>query len=175
MADQSSDLKTPKEEKENKEAQKNKKGGKKLYLIVGGLVIVLVVVGVTLLLGPKLLPGLFGQKTPAKEAKEEKPKKAGSVLGIEPFVVNLADTDSIRYLKVKMEIESQEQVTKEEFEKNLPQLRDAILAILTSKTFKDIFDLEGKKKLKEEIVLKANQLSAHYKVKTVYFTEFVIQ
>jgi flagellar FliL protein len=94
---------------------------------------------------------------------------------MDPFVVNLMDTEPQRYLKVKIDIESHEAKADEEFEKRLPQLRDIILTILTSKTYKEIYDSEGKKKLKEEIILKTNQLVGNSRVKSIYYTEFVVQ
>jgi len=42
-------------------------------------------------------------------------------------------------------------------------------------TYREIYESEGKKKLKEEIVQRANQSLAGFQVKAVYFTEFVIQ
>jgi flagellar FliL protein len=74
-----------------------------------------------------------------------------------------------------MSIESQEMKVNEEYEKRLPQLRDTILTVLSSKTYGEIADSEGKKKLREEIILKLNRLLRGFQVKTVYFTEFMIQ
>jgi flagellar FliL protein len=94
---------------------------------------------------------------------------------MDAFVVNLADTESPRYLKVKIDIESDSSKENEEYKKRLPQIRDAVLTILGSKTYKEIYDSEGKRKLKEEVILKVNQAVSGFKVKTIYFTEFVIQ
>jgi flagellar protein FliL len=107
--------------------------------------------------------------------KEEASVAQGHLYNMDPFVVNLADTDRSRFLKIRINIESQEGKPNEEFDKRLPQLRDTILTVLTSKTAKDIFDSEGKRKLREEIIRKLNQTLTRFKVKTIYFTEFMIQ
>ena len=153
------------------------KGKKKLIIILGLFVFIVVVVVSVIFFAPGLLPfkiNLFGEKKQS-EAKEPANKKQGHLYSMDSFVVNLADTDLPRYLKIKIEIEGHEPKPDEGFANRLPQLRDAILTILSSKTFKEIYDTEGKKKLKEEITLKANQLQGGFKVKTIYFTEFVVQ
>jgi len=81
----------------------------------------------------------------------------------------------MRYLKLKVEVESAESSSNEEYEKRLPQLRDTVLAVLTSKTSKEIMDSEGKTKLRNEIAARLNQLLTTFQIKTVYFAEFVIQ
>jgi flagellar FliL protein len=94
---------------------------------------------------------------------------------MEPFIVNLMDTEPARYLKIKIDMESHEAKVNEEFEKRIPQLRDGILTILSSKTYKEIYDSEGKKKLKDEMILKVNQLLGNPGVKAIYITDFVVQ
>ena len=94
---------------------------------------------------------------------------------MDSFVVNLANPDLPKYLKVKIEMESQESKPNEEFDKRQPQIRDTVLLILTGKTSKEVSDSEGKAKLKEEILQKVNQLLNGVKVKAIYFTEFVVQ
>jgi flagellar FliL protein len=74
-----------------------------------------------------------------------------------------------------MSIESQEMKVNEEYEKRLPQLRDTILTVLSSKSYGEISDSEGKKKLREEIIQRLNRSLRGFQVKTIYFTEFMIQ
>ena len=99
----------------------------------------------------------------------------GHIYRVEPFVVNLADSRQLRYLKITLHVESDREKASEDFEKRLPQLRDAILTILTSKSYKEIMSAEGKTALREEIKGKLNHLPIRFKVQSIYFTEFVIQ
>jgi flagellar FliL protein len=49
------------------------------------------------------------------------------------------------------------------------------MSILSSKTFKDIANLDGKQKLKEEISNGINNALGYPAVMNVYFTEFIVQ
>jgi flagellar protein FliL len=99
----------------------------------------------------------------------------GYIYKMEPFLVNLLDPGQLRYLKVTLHAESNREKESEEIDRRLPQLRDAVLTILSSKNYKDIITAEGKSALREEIKLKLNQLLSGVKVENVYFTEFVVQ
>lgn len=78
------------------------------------------------------------------------------VYDMDPIIVNLADKEAPKYLKVKLNIETYEQKPNREYPRRLPQLRDAILTVLSSKTSGEILNAEGKKRLKEEIVTHLN-------------------
>ncbi len=99
----------------------------------------------------------------------------GSMYKMEPFLVNLADPGQLRYLKITLHVESNQEKISEEYEKRVPQIRDAILIILSGKCYKDIMNSEGKTVLREEIKGKLNQLLTSFKVQNIYFTEFVVQ
>ena len=155
---------------------KGKKGNKKL-LILGIVLLLIGAAASVILFAPEYLPAgipLVGKGKP-EAAKEAPPKVHGRIYGLDPFIVNLADTEFSRYLKIRIEIESIDAKENEETGKRLPLLRDAILTILSGKTYREIYDSDGKKKLKDEILQRANGLWAGFKFKTVYFTEFVIQ
>ena len=57
----------------------------------------------------------------------------------------------------------------------LPQTRDLLLTLFTSKTFDDIRTPEGKQQLREEIIARVNQVLDRDLAKAVYFTEFIVQ
>ena len=99
----------------------------------------------------------------------------GHIYKMEPFLVNLADPGQPRYLKVTLHIESNQEKPSEEYEKRQPQLRDAILTILSSRQYREIMTSEGKAALREEIKGKVNQLLVNLKAQNIFFTEFVIQ
>lgn len=142
--------------------QEPKKGNTVLLLGMGSLLGVLAVVVGIFLFAPGFISG--------KGARGQ-----GYIYSMEPFLVNLAVPDQVRYLKVKIALESTESKPDEEYQQRLSQLRDSILTVLSTKRYQDIFDSEGKKKLKEEIISKLNALVSHFKVKAIYFTEFVVQ
>lgn len=113
-----------------------------------------------------------------KEGEGEKkgPTIPGTVLDLEPFIVNLADPAGKRYLKLKIAVDAKDEKLKKEIETRVPQIRDSILLLLTSKSYADIAPVAGKIRLRNEILKIINRsLMGVGSVHAVYFTEFVVQ
>jgi flagellar FliL protein len=162
---------------ENENYPKNFKKRKKLILLAVGLILLIGIVIIILSFFQLIhfeIPFL-GKKKANQQIKKQEIKKLGYIYTMDPIIVNLADQDFPRYLKIRIEMEGESLKAEEEIEKRLPQIKDAVISILSSKTFKEIYDKEGKNKLKEEIIQKTNQLLIKCKFKGIYFTEFVIQ
>ena len=109
----------------------------------------------------------------AKGGHGGKDKAPSNNVALPPFVVNLADPNARRYLKVVLEVEMTG--NPELLEGNQAKVRDALLMLLSSKTSQDLSTLEGKILLRKEIVDRLNQAIGQPKVSRVYFTDFVIQ
>lgn len=103
------------------------------------------------------------------------PAEPGPVHTLETFIVNLADERGTRYLKTRLGLELSRPEVAREIEQRLPQVRDAILTILSTKAFEDIRSLEGKHQLRAEIAATINLLLVSGEVTNIYFTEFVVQ
>jgi len=151
-------------------------------LIIMGILAVVLVAGVAVVWYVFLAPQSSEESSVVGKIKnlwasEKKSSSTGQghIYKMEPFLVNLMDPAQLRYLKITLHVESNQEKPNEEYEKRLPQLRDAILIILSSKNYKDIMDSEGKTSLREEIKTKMNQLLVDLKVQNIYFTEFVVQ
>lgn len=93
---------------------------------------------------------------------------------LEPFIVNLFDERGVRYLKVRLDVEVWDS-TKEEMEKKNPKIRDSLIVLLSSKKYEEIGSLEGKARLREEILFRLNRILGEGKAREVYFTDFVVQ
>jgi flagellar FliL protein len=100
------------------------------------------------------------------------------MLVFEPFVVNLADKDAARYLKVSLRLvvsgiddpaEVQEDAVR------MLRLRSAILEYLSQQTADVLVTAEGKEALKKAVAERATPLLGHGKVTDVLFSEFVVQ
>jgi flagellar FliL protein len=107
-------------------------------------------------------------------------KKAGvgkirPVFTLDTFVVNLADRGASRYLRTTLDLELTDEATIEEVKQRLPQIRNAILMIIPSKTSKDIRTTDGKTAMRDEIMEKLNAFMKSGSITNIYFTEFVIQ
>jgi flagellar FliL protein len=94
---------------------------------------------------------------------------------LEPLVVNVTGDGYNRFLKLRVELEAGDVELKSEIEARLPQVRDALIVLLSSKQLSDITDFEGKALLKEDILERVNDLLETGDVKSVLFTEFVVQ
>ncbi|MBI5194320.1 MAG: flagellar basal body-associated FliL family protein [Nitrospirae bacterium] len=175
MAKENEDVKSEDENKKADVAQAKGKGGKP-----GLIKLVIIAVVALMLMGG----GFFGYKVFSKKehgpekgelAKEEKEKhEPGQMIALDPFVINLADED-IKYLKITINLEVDSEKVKEEATNRMPQIRDTILMLMTSKTSEDVKDVGGKLKLQDEMVSRINHNLSVGKVKSVYFTEFVMQ
>jgi len=164
-------------------------GKKKLLILPLGVILLLSSgAGAVYFFAPQIIPAsmkFWEKKAEEGEKKEEETKETkgkepdrlvqGHIYTMDSLLVNLSDTDKLRYLKIRINLESMEGKPNEEYDKRLPQLRDSILTLLSSKTQKDIVDSEGKRRIKEEITARMNQILTQFKIQTVYFTEFVIQ
>lgn len=102
---------------------------------------------------------------------------------LEPFVVNLADPGSRRYLRVRLKIEFKKpEETEPLLTERTPQVRDVILLLLSSKTSDQLVSPEGKTHLRKEltdqlnlVLKKGKKKKVKQVVKNLYFTEFLIQ
>jgi flagellar FliL protein len=99
----------------------------------------------------------------------------GAIADLESFVVNLADTPEVRYLKVTMKLEVERPELVEEIKARIHQVRDPILILLSSKEAETLRGAQGKLQLRDEIRQRINAVLPNGGVRTVYFTEFVVQ
>ncbi len=171
-------------EKEKKEETAPKKKGK--GMLIGIIVAAVLVLGGA---GFFFMKGTGGSSSddanatesssshaPAKEGHGGKaPASNGSLVSLDPFIVNLQDNSGTRYLKLNINLELATGSSGNEIEDLKPQIRDSLIILLSSKSYSDIGTVEGKYQLRDEIVARVNQFLGKSKVKTAFFTEFVIQ
>ena len=107
---------------------------------------------------------------------EEKGETAlGVMFPLDPFLVNLAGSQGKRVLKVTVSLELSAPEVRAELNENLQKVVDSILVLLSSKTFEDVYSVQGKFKLKDEITTRVNRFLAMGHIRDAYFTEFIIQ
>ncbi len=166
-----------------------KKGGKLGTILIAaalGALLILAGAGVTFFLLKGQIAAMVQASAPpaaasaeGDEAAAEGEKKEESFIGalfeLDPMVVNLEQSKGKRYLKVKMSFELNKKSVEEEIKARLPQLRDAILLMLSSKSFKDVSTVEGKLALRDALLTRVNGLLTTGFVKRIYFEEFVVQ
>jgi flagellar FliL protein len=110
---------------------------------------------------------------PEVEQREE--GDIGPIYSLDTFIVNLIDPYGKKYLKVRMDLEMDQEKLKQEVDKRMPQFKDTILTLLSSKTFEDINSFEGKIQLRSEIMQMLNQFLKTGAITNIYFIEFIVQ
>lgn len=100
---------------------------------------------------------------------------SGLMVEIEPFIVNILDVEGTRYLKAAITLEVDNEMAMKEAGERMPQIRDAILLLMSNKTFSEMSDLQGKLQLRAELLSRINSFFRKGKVQKIYFTEFVVQ
>ena len=151
------------------EEEKSKKNPFMPLIIIQSITLALVIAILILLLINKPVSKDKGSK------RESKRVKAVATYQLQPFIVNLLDEEGRRYLKVTMDLALNSKETIQEVEDKMASIRDTIIMILTNKGFKDVCNISGKAKLREEIKKGINNILESGKVIKVYFSEFVIQ
>ena len=100
------------------------------------------------------------------------------VLEMETFLTNINDPAGQRHarLSVKLAVVPQERAAEIKADALLmARLRDRILTLLTSKTYRELNDANGKELFRKEILDRLNPLLESGEVKEVLFSDFVVQ
>ena len=139
------------------------------------LVLGLAVLVVAVNLGCKKSPA-----SPPSAGNDSTAPAEKGILHLEPFVVNLADTDENRFLRVGIDLGLEKPLSGKEgkgAEGDLPsaRIRDCILMVLSSWHSDALLAPDGKQKLKDEIVRALQDRVPELGVKEVYFTDFLVQ
>ena len=108
------------------------------------------------------------------KAEEEKTRET-AMFQLEPFIVNIADQTDSRFLKACLCLEVAGPAAAEMAKAKTGVLRDAIIMIVTSKTYDSISQPEGRAEIKEQIRMSAARILGENLVHDVYFTDFITQ
>jgi flagellar basal body-associated protein FliL len=107
-------------------------------------------------------------------------------------IINLADTPGTRYIRLTVVLEFRPDAPviaatattdtadpnatlKAEIDARMPIMDDAVINLVATKTYDDLYTADGKEKLRQEIMDAINKRLPEFHVMSVYFTEFVVQ
>ena len=172
-------------EKEKKKEEPAEKGGGKSKLII-------IIAAVVLLLGAGGGAAYYflvvkPHKLELEKKKEEESKaaalikpvpdeaKIGPMVEIKEFVVNIIGEEATHYVKASLTLEMDKDAAIQEVGKRMPQIRDAILLLISNKTFAELQDSQGKNQVKAELKTKINSFLKTGSVNNIYLTDFVVQ
>lgn len=167
-----------KEEVPEVEVEAPRKKGKLLIIIIAVVAVLVIGGGV----GAYLLMSKPNAEENAKQGEDAEHADEGHAPvyeKLESFTVNLADQQY--YLQIEeMTLLVEDAEVQEKIKARLPEVRDALFRLLSSKTGEELFDKEGKDKLAEDIRKEVNGI-LHIKgdakgVKKVLFPKnFILQ
>jgi flagellar FliL protein len=161
----------PEVEEEGAEEAAPKKSNKKLIIIIAAVVLLIGGGAATFL--------LMGGDHAAEEEHAAVEHTDPVFVKLETFTLNLNPEEGDRYLQVDITLNAGAQSDADTLDKYMPQVRNRVLLILTSKLPSEISDIEGKQALSEEITQQINEPysegSEPLTVTEAFFTSFVIQ
>ncbi|MCD6460361.1 flagellar basal body-associated FliL family protein [bacterium] len=159
------------EEKEQSQQEQVKKKKSPLKFIIIGLAIMIIIP----VIGFFVVSKFVIKDENVEKAKKEEAMKVGEIFPLDIIVVNIAGTGGTRYLRAGISFEVIDSAVLSELNQRIPQIKDLIIMILSVKELEDLLDFSGKNQIRKEILEKVNALLRSGKIKSVYFTEFVIQ
>jgi flagellar protein FliL len=98
------------------------------------------------------------------------------VFELQPFIINLADQDEARYLRLSVSVGLGE--SEGEHKPDMlftTRIRNAMLTVLATKRSDEIRTSEGKAKLRKQLLEAAQAASEEPHVHAIYITDFIIQ
>jgi flagellar FliL protein len=139
-----------------------------------------IVLGAVLLLGAGG-GGAWWFTSGAKPAKKEAEHKLPTqYFAMEPaFVVNLADTDAVRYLQADVQLATRDPETLKALQEQAPALRNRLLLLFGQQTSDTLVQRSGKERLQDKALVEVKTVLKHEgvpaKVDAVIFTSLVTQ
>ncbi len=124
-------------------------------------------------------PGKDGKTTKSKFSVKQldlpDDKEVKKIIELQPFVVNLADREDTRYLRLSVSIGVGESKEEKADPILITRIRNAMLAVLTTKTADEILTQEGKSTLRKELLKAARAAIEEPHIEAIYITDFIVQ
>ncbi len=154
---------------------RSRSGKIRIFIVLAG-VLVLALAGT----GFFVLKGKSGG-----DKHKEAPPEPEHLMTLEPFILNLADADSARYLKMEISLGVKGEVPAAGGghgghggggeDPKITVIRDTIIRVTSSHTYRELLSAEGKEKLKKELREAIEHAVEGLEVSNVYFTSFAMQ
>lgn len=159
--------------KKKKDDEEEEKGGGGKLKIIGGVVGAVLVY--RFVLAPAPAPEPVDGETVAAEEAVERVVEEGLILPLDEIVVNLADADANRYLRVGIALVLEEGVAVEAVEPESPRAVDAAIDYLSSQSFETLREPGSKTVVREELSTQIREAFDDEMVVRVLLTTFVMQ
>lgn len=166
---------------EEDDDKKEAAGGGKKKLIIMILAVLLLggggVGGSLYFMG--MLGGGSGKATEDKQEHKEVKKVPIYFAFPQAFTVNFETDQGLRFLQVSVEIMTYDQSAVDALGTHMPVIKNNIILLLSNQTYDDLISVEGKKKIRQNMLAEIQAVMDKYEaesvVEEVYFTNFVMQ
>lgn len=113
----------------------------------------------------------------ALEAAIQDDEKVSQVIELQPFIVNLADKDEARYLRMtaSLGIGGEPGGGHDPDPIFLAKVKNAMLAVLATKKADDVLTVKGKAKLRQKLLEAAQEAAPDGHIEALYITDFIVQ
>jgi flagellar basal body-associated protein FliL len=91
------------------------------------------------------------------------------------FVVNLLDPGNLRYVNCRIELEVDDSLVIKSIQQREALFKDSVISLVGNQTYEDLLGVEGKSRLREELLVRFNRILPDGQIARVYLTEFVVQ
>jgi len=168
---------------EDDDTKPAKKGNakKKIVMAVAGLVLLGTGVGGSLYF-TGMLGGPHDEAAAGAEAQKKKDEHKDVAIYFafpDPFTVNFETDQGLRFLQVSLEVMSYQQEAIDGIQTHMPAIKNNIILLLSNQSYGTLVSLEGKEKIRQNILNEIQGILTKHKVKAkvqeVYFTTFVMQ
>jgi flagellar basal body-associated protein FliL len=109
----------------------------------------------------------------AGKAGRPKPGEA-TITSLGSFTVNLRGSGGGRVLRVEVQVETSGAAS-ETVAARTVQLRDSVITAISDYTWTELEGTDGKVRLRDELLQRANGITAPAVIERLYFTQFVVQ
>jgi len=168
---------------EEEEEKPLKKGSPRIFtvknivILVAGVTIasVLAILTVGNYIAPSIERGALSGQAQPPEPNDTARLDDLAFFKLDPLIVNPAGSDGERYLKAAVTFEMYDAEIQQELDKRLPQIKNQVNNVLSSKTVAQLQTIEDREKLRREILKRVNGMLVSGRISNVYFEEYVIQ
>lgn len=162
------------------------KGGMVKKILIFGVPAFLIQLVVVYFLTAKFVVPMTAQQPESKAIEQsskesdddmsgQKESKEQHIFVVKDLIINPAATNGQRYLLSTIAFNLSSDEAMKSLEKKEMALRDILNSILTSKTMDQLIDVTKRESLREEIAVKAQTLVDRGKLRSVYFSKYIIQ
>jgi flagellar FliL protein len=153
-------------------APAEKKAGRKKVLVIASIIAICTIAG-------SAAAWYFTKSVPTASAATAPAPKPPVFLPLEVFTVNLQQEEREHVAQIVMTLQVEDSQSADSIKTHMPETRNRILILLSSKKASDLYPTAGKEKLANEIVATVNTPFAGQvqpqKAVNAFFTSFLIQ